>query len=96
MFSVLYTRYKPLFISNWGVLVGLALLTFFVFSGIFLFGHTTFLTNLDNVDQTYTWYQKLATSWHHGYLPVWNANTYSGSSFAGENPGGRPPRPPRA
>ena len=53
-------------------------------SGVLLFRATTFFTNLDNVDQFYTWYQKLAVSLHHSSLPIWNSNVFSGQSFAGE------------
>lgn len=55
-----------------------------VFAKVILFHKTTFYTNLDNVDQFYSWYQKLASSIHRGYLPLWDANTFSGHSFVGE------------
>lgn len=70
--------------SNWIVAFLLAGITFAVLSSVLVFHVTTFFTNLDNVDQFYTWYQKLATSVHHGYLPIWNANVFAGQSFAGE------------
>lgn len=38
----------------------------------------------DNVAQAYPWYQKLASSLHHGYLPLWDANVNAGNSFVGE------------
>jgi len=66
------------------VALGLTLLTVILLSGVLIFHKTTFFTNLDNVDQFYTWYQKLATSLHDGYLPIWNSNVFSGQSFAGE------------
>lgn len=70
--------------TNWGVAVACVVATFLLLASVLVFGQTTFFTNLDNVDQFYTWYQKLATSVHQGYLPIWNANTFSGQSFAGE------------
>ena len=38
----------------------------------------------DNVRQFYPYFQKLASSVHHGYLPLWDANVNSGNSFVGE------------
>ena len=38
----------------------------------------------DNVDQFYAWYQTLASSLHHGILPLWDPNTFAGHSFVGE------------
>ncbi len=70
--------------SNLGVALLFGLLITLLLSGVLFFHKTTFFTNLDNVDQFYTWYQKLAISFHHGYLPIWNANVFSGQSFAGE------------
>ena len=70
--------------SNWIMAAALALVTFGLLSSVLVFHRTTFFTNLDNVDQFYTWYQKLATSWHSGYLPIWNNNVFGGQSFAGE------------
>lgn len=70
--------------ANWTAAAGLAVLTTAILAAVLVFKHTTFFVNLDNVDQFYTWYQKLAVSWHHGYLPVWNANVFGGQSFAGE------------
>lgn len=70
--------------SNWGTLLLFAAVCFAVMSPVLILHKTTFFVNLDNVDQFYTWYQKLAISWHRGYLPIWNANVYAGSSFAGE------------
>jgi hypothetical protein len=84
MFRKLYQTARPLLVTNWGIAILLALFTYSMFWAVFTFQDTTFLTSLDNVDQTYSWYQKLATSWHDGYLPIWNANVYSGASFAGE------------
>ena len=70
--------------SNWTVAGLFTVITFILLSSVLVFHRTTFFVNLDNVDQFYTWYQKLATSLHHGYLPVWNSNVFSGQSFAGE------------
>lgn len=70
--------------SNFGVAGLIALVTFVLLSSVLVFHVTTFFTNLDNVDQFYTWYQKLAVSLHHGYLPLWNSNVFGGQSFAGE------------
>jgi hypothetical protein len=48
------------------------------------FGDATFLLHRESVDQTWGWMQKLAQAWHDGYLPLWNASTQAGHSFAGE------------
>ncbi len=50
----------------------------------YLFAHHTFIVNLDNTDQFYAWYQKLAIDVNHGFLPIWNTDTFSGQSFAGD------------
>ncbi|MBD8527134.1 hypothetical protein [Pseudomarimonas arenosa] len=47
-------------------------------------GSSSFLLFQDAQDQTYAWWQKLAHGWNAGYLPLWDANIYSGRSFAGE------------
>jgi len=60
------------------IIIGIAL------SSVLLFRSSSFLVNLDGVDQTYTWYQKLATSIHNGYLPLWSIGNYGGQSFAGD------------
>ncbi len=70
--------------TNWSIAAIFSIVIFALLSGVLVFHSTTFFTNLDNVDQFYTWYQKLATSLHHGYLPIWNANVFGGQSFAGE------------
>lgn len=62
----------------------LAIFCLLVFAKVIIFQKATFYTNLDNVDQFYSWYQKLASSIHRGYLPLWDANTFSGHSFVGE------------
>ena len=49
-----------------------------------LFQHKeSFFVFTDNVQQFYPWYQKLASSLHMGYLPLWDANAFSGYSFPG-------------
>lgn len=70
--------------SNWGVALLLAVVTVAVLAPVLIFQTTTIFVNQDNVDQFYAWYQKIASSWHHGYLPLWNANVYSGWEFAAE------------
>jgi len=70
--------------SNWSIALSFAILTVLILGKVLLLRHTTFFVNPDNVDQFYAWYQKLAVSMHHGYLPVWNANAFAGQSFAGE------------
>jgi len=70
--------------SNWVMAAAFALITLLTLSEILFAHHSSFFVNLDNVDQFYTWYQKLAIALHHSYLPVWNANVYGGQSFAGE------------
>jgi hypothetical protein len=44
----------------------------------------SFCIKQDNLHQTYPYFNKLASSLHKGYLPVWDANTYGGKNFAGE------------
>lgn len=44
----------------------------------------SFCIGSDNLHQTYAFFQKLCTSLHKGYLPVWDANTYGGKNFSGE------------
>lgn len=44
----------------------------------------SFHTFPDAVDQAYPSYQKLAKSVHAGYLPLWNADAFSGYAFPGE------------
>ncbi|HTC00459.1 MAG TPA: hypothetical protein VK705_07235 [Ferruginibacter sp.] len=55
----------------------------FIFLDV-LKGTKSFFVNFDNVQQFYAWYQKLNYSLHHGYLPLWDANTFGGKNFAGE------------
>ena len=47
-------------------------------------GRHSFFVWPDAREQTYAWSQKLAQCWHAGYLPLWDANTFSGHSFVGE------------
>lgn len=83
-FKLFFTYIHLFWKSSLFIPVALATVTLALLSPVLLFHNTSFFVNLDNVDQFYTWYQKLATSWHYGYLPIWNANVYSGQSFAGE------------
>ncbi len=48
------------------------------------FADGTFLAFRESVDQTWGWMQKLAQAWQAGYLPLWDASTQAGHSFAGE------------
>jgi hypothetical protein len=48
------------------------------------FADGTFLFFRESVDQTWGWMQKLAQAWQAGYLPLWDASTQAGHSFAGE------------
>jgi hypothetical protein len=69
-------RISPYF---WLTLISLLLLYPVVFSR-----EDSFFIKLDNLQQQYAFFQKLASSIHKGYLPVWDANTYGGRSFVGE------------
>ncbi len=69
-------RISPYF---WLTLISLVLLYPVVFSR-----DDSFFIKLDNLQQQYAFFQKLASSLHKGYLPVWDANTYGGRSFVGE------------
>jgi hypothetical protein len=44
----------------------------------------SFFIKQDNLHQAFPWYNKLASSLHKGYLPIWDANTFGGKNFAGE------------
>jgi hypothetical protein len=48
------------------------------------FADGTFLFHRESVDQTWGWMQKLAQAWQAGHLPLWDASTQAGHSFAGE------------
>lgn len=43
----------------------------------------SFCIEQDNLHQAYPFMNKLASSLHQGYLPLWDANTFSGNTFAG-------------
>ena len=49
-----------------------------------LSGHASFFLFPDAQEQTYAWWQKLASGWHNGYLTLWDANTIGGRSLVGE------------
>jgi hypothetical protein len=63
----------------------LATVTILAFWSVLITGQRSFFIFPDNVAQAYPWYQKLASSIHHGYLPLWDANVNAGNSFVGEN-----------
>lgn len=44
----------------------------------------SFCVNPDNRDQAFPFFNKLASSLHKGYLPVWDANVLGGRNFSGE------------
>jgi len=46
--------------------------------------HRSFYASSDNLYQAYPWYQKMSQVIHSGQLPLWNANTFGGQSFAGD------------
>jgi hypothetical protein len=52
---------------------------------ILVFGHRTYFAAPDNTDQFWAWYQKADAVLHSGALPLWDANTLAGHSFAGES-----------
>src|ERR1700730_1020255 len=76
-------RQNTKIINVLGVFLLLLIATFILLSPI-LFKEASFCINPDNRHQAYPFFQKLATSLHRGYLPVWDANTYSGKNFSGE------------
>lgn len=47
-------------------------------------GQASFFLFPDAQEQTYAWWQKLASGWQNGYLTLWDANTTGGHSLAGE------------
>jgi hypothetical protein len=47
-------------------------------------GSASFCVNPDNLHQAFPFFEKLASSLHKGYLPVWDAGTYGGKNFSGE------------
>ena len=66
-----------------GTLGTLVLLTALVYAPL-IFGKRTVYSGLDNIDQFYTWYQKLSVSFHQGDYAFWDANVLGGKSFIGE------------
>ena len=72
------TRLEILFVTALGLLAAL------VFVPSLLQGTRSFFVWPDAQEQTYAWWQKLAHCWQQGYLPLWDANTFSGHSFVGE------------
>jgi hypothetical protein len=52
---------------------------------ILVLGHRTYFAAPDNTDQFWAWYQKADAVLHSGALPLWDANTLAGHSFAGES-----------
>lgn len=69
--------------------------SFFVMAGVLVIvllsttwpvldGKASYFLFPDAQEQTYGWWQKLATGWQSGYLPLWDANTLSGRSLVGE------------
>ncbi len=65
-------------------MITLAIVALAVFFTTIVFSRRTFYVFPDNIDQFFAWYQKLAVSLHHGFLPLWDANTSAGHSFVGE------------
>src|SRR5260221_7779350 len=47
-------------------------------------GTRTFFSSPDARDQSFAWYQKMARAVDLGYLPLWDTDTLSGHSFAGD------------
>ena len=74
--------------SNKALSTALALLFLLAAATILLYpvfaGQGSFCINPDNLHQAYPFFYKLSASLHHGYLPVWDANTYGGKNFSGE------------
>ena len=62
----------------------LTLISFVLLYPVIFTREDSFFIKLDNLQQQYAFFQKLASSLHKGYLPVWDANTYGGRSFVGE------------
>ena len=62
----------------------LAAVPLLLFMPAVLSGSGSFFVFPDAQEQTYAWWQKLAVTWHQGYLPLWDANVYGGRSFIGE------------
>ena len=77
-------RTAPWLNSGPVILVAYAAATLVILSPVLIFGYSSFLVNLDNVDQYFSWYQRFAIDFHSGFLPMWNPNVYGGWSFVGE------------
>lgn len=78
VYAKLFSGSNTFIFLTYVIVIGAAL------SSVLAFRASSFLVNIDGVDQTYTWYQKLSTSIHNGYLPLWNIGNYGGQSFAGD------------
>lgn len=66
-----------------GILGGLVAVTVLVYAPLILSKRTVY-SGLDNIDQFYTWYQKMSVSLHNGDYAFWDANVLGGKSFIGE------------
>ena len=75
--------FRHLLASNLFIIILIFVVSFAILLP-YLLAHHTFIVNLDNTDQFYAWYQKLAVDINHGFLPLWNTDTFSGQSFAGD------------
>lgn len=62
----------------------LAVVTFGTFFTTLVLNRRTFYAFIDNIEQAFPWYQKLAVAVHQGSLPLWDANTSAGHSLAGD------------
>jgi len=62
----------------------LTLISLFLLYPVIFGREESFFIKLDNLQQQYAFFQKLSSSLHKGYLPVWDANSYGGRSFVGE------------
>jgi hypothetical protein len=67
--------------AAWLVLAGIPVIAFWA---VLISGERTFFAYPDDVQQFYPWLEKLAAAIHRGYLPLWDANSEAGYSFAGE------------
>ncbi len=62
----------------------IALVPWVLFAGSIASGSRSVLFFDENVEQTIAWWQKFARAWCAGYLPLWDADTQGGHTFAGE------------
>jgi hypothetical protein len=74
---------KSISSSSWAIVLLIFAITFAILTPLILM-RRTFIVNPDNTDQFFAWYQKLAIDVHHGFIPLWNTDTFSGQSFAGD------------